>query len=104
MAEIKQWNFPTFEEWEARNYKWYGSIGNYNCVIEPFMFGTADTTFICAVSVDENPANIYSKQDIRRSKSIEDRDSDGLKFWYNSTIKSVGDEWQEYISKTYIND
>lgn len=100
--KIINWKFPKFEKWCKNDHEWKESIGEYNCSISISSWGGNGTTYMCAISTHFIPSNIYAYKIISQSETIKYEDRVGLCNWYNKTIKSVQNEWEYYIRKTYI--
>ena len=103
MANIINWNFPTFEEWCECNKEYEGTIGDYNCHIRAFSWCDKETEYMCAISTSLNPLNIYSDKIVRYSKTVGWDDEDQLRSWYEQTIKETQIVWEKYINEMYIN-
>lgn len=101
--EVVSWKFPSFENWCNNNHKWNGSIGEYNCSIDIFSWMENSAKYMCAVSTESIPSNIYAHRIILQSKEIKYDDVEELQNWYNKTVEYVNDKWKKYIFNTYTN-
>lgn len=107
MADVKQFNFISFEEWKERRFKWLDNIGDFYCSIALFEeggFGSKGNTYVAAISVEERPTNIYAKCVYRVKSPFINTiyNEEGLKNWYNSVIEDIKCKWTQYILSNYI--
>lgn len=99
---IVKWNFPRFENWIDNNKEWNGKIGDYYCSIKIWSWMEDCAEYICAISTDKIPTNLFAYRIISHSTIIKYEDENELCNWYNKTINQVHDEWEKYICETYI--
>ena len=108
---VKSFNFPSFESWRENNFEFSDVIGAYHCRIARFSYGITETVFRCAVSVSENPLNIYSDCIFNNAfcwRSHKDEfgnpvfDEITLKTWYEGIIIGLNNFWVQYLKSTYL--
>ena len=117
---IKEFNFPTFEEWnnigrgyggcdcEKRNYQ--ASLGDFNLHIRasgwctPTDGSSSYTEYQIAISTSHNPLNIYSETIFNKyhkyysQNEFKDRD---LQYWYEDVTCKANEAFKKYIVETY---
>jgi len=100
--KIRRLNLPTFEEWKSKNNEVTVELGAYRVEIRPFCWGAGCTKYGFAMSLANcNALNVYTE---RMFSSIFEHNGDvsKLKQWYDSTVSTFHDFWDEYISKLYL--
>ena len=104
---IKQFEFPTFDEWVNNGYDAYCSVGDYNCAIKAFSHSPDGTLYKCVISTHPVPLNMFASQVFHAafeySKGTPEADID-LRDWYNNVCKAANDRWNEFIMQTYLQE
>ena len=104
MFGVKQFYFPSFEEWDKRGRKLETSIGSYNLHFRASAWGPEETFYECSISPDPNPLNIYSAKIFKRSRSFKGTETKELEEWYNEVVRIVHEFWPKYIKETYYEN
>lgn len=99
--KVKHVQFPTFEEWKAKEYSWESKIGEYNIRIAIFSWGNKSTTYAFGVAACQNPLNIWSSRIYYEPFTCEN--GEGLEDWYNSQVSRFKEFWENYIKKNYLD-
>lgn len=100
--KIKRLSLPTFEEWNQKNNEVTIELGAYRVEICPFSWGKDYTEYGFAMSLSNcNALNIYTEK-LFSGIFEYNGDKDKLKQWYDSTVATFHDFWDEYINDLYF--
>lgn len=100
--KIKHFSLPTFEEWNSKNNEVTIQLGAYRVEIRPVCWGNGYTEYGFAMSLANcNALNVYTER-FFCSLFEHDGNANKLKEWYDSTIATFNDFWDEYISELYF--
>lgn len=109
ILRIKQFHFPSFEEWYGDgimgkvNYE--ETIGGLTCRIAESAWGCNGNPYNdyeVAVSSSGNPLNIYSPKIIHYKKKIRYDNTEEIKNWYEKTTNKVNQDWMQYIYNQFL--
>ena len=102
--DIKNFIFPTFEEWCENNRTCEIVLGAYKVTIESFCWSSNYIEYMFAVALKNTvPSNIYTSRFFQNSFKYEiQMPVDVLKKWYENIIKEFNDWWIEHIYTTYF--
>lgn len=102
--KVKQFVFPSFEEWVKKGNEVRVELGAYCCEVSPSAWRSDSTIYMLAASlVDRNPLNIYTPTMF--SRSFEDKgDNEELKTWYYTVTLEFNTFWQEHVKSTYLEE
>lgn len=102
--KVRHFNFPTFEEWQKKNYEVEMVLGAYKVEIGKFSWSNSGVRYAFAMSLSNcNPHNIYTDKLFSGSFEYEyDDDINKLKNWYDSTVATFCDFWEQYINAMYL--
>jgi len=102
---IKNWDFPSFEDWDKDDREYRATIGSYNCHIRMFSWSTIkdEITYKAAISISDNPLNVHSETIVRYFVGVSSTETDKLKQWYEDICKEMNLKWEEYILEEYID-
>ncbi len=104
MSEVKLFQFPSFEEWQRRKFKWSGKIGAFYCEIRSTCWGNDKTWYGCAISTYSNPLNIYVDPVVRCNFEWNHENLSDLKAWYEEVTHKVNEKWSAYIREKYLEE
>lgn len=100
---IKEFDFPSFENWKKSKYKWKSKIGEHWCEISIVSSGENTILCICAISSHDQPFNIYAENQFRYSSGyIDYKKESKLKLWYDDAIQKANTKWVEYVQNQYL--
>lgn len=102
--KVKEFNLPTFDEWNNNDNKYVGNIGGYICDIEAFSWNVngKSINYEFAVACNQNPLNIYSETKFRRTFKYIKGEEDKLRDWYNKTCEEFKEFWIKFIKETFL--
>lgn len=102
--KIKRFNIPTFEEWRKYNREIRKELGAYCVEIRAVAWHAEYTMYQFAVALsNSNACNIYTKRFF--SKIFRDSgDENKLKEWYEDTVQTFHNFWEEHIKNTYLEN
>ena len=102
--KVRHFKFPTFEEWQKKNYEVEMVLGAYKVEIGKFSWGDSSVRYAFAMSLSNcNPHNIYTNKLFSGLFDYEYKDDiNKLKNWYDSTVATFYDFWERYINAMYL--
>ena len=98
--KAKIFNFPSFDEWVKQKCEWIGYIKEFTCKVAVVGWGCNGNKYNdyqMAISVYNNPTNIYTPKIYNNSIRITFDDKEKLKIWYENAIEEANAEWEKYI-------
>lgn len=102
--KVRHFNLPTFEEWRQKNNEVEIVLGAYCVRIAKFSWNHSSVEYIFAMSLaNRNPLNVYTDKlfNGKFEYKYED-DISELKRWYDSTVATFYDFWEQYINSLYL--
>ena len=101
-CKIKHLDLPTFEEWKLNNNEATIQHGAYRVEIRAFCWGKGYAQYGFAMSLSNcNALNVFTNK-LFSSFFEHYGDAIKLKQWYDSTVVTFNDFWEEYINELYI--
>lgn len=102
--KVRRFSLPTFEEWRKKNYEVEMVLGAYKVEIGKFSWSDSGVRYAFAMSLSNcNPHNIYTNKLFSGLFDYEYKDDIGkLKNWYESTVSTFYDFWEQYINAMYL--
>lgn len=102
--KVRRFNLPTYEEWKERNHKAEVNLGAYRVEIRTFCWGNGYTEYDFAMALSNcNVLNVFTEKLFSSSfKHVYEDGEDGLKNWYDSTVATFYDFWEQYINAMYL--
>ena len=102
--KVRHFKFPTFEEWQKKNYEIELVLGAYKVEIGKFSWSNSGVRYAFAMSLSNcNPHNIYTDKLFSGLFEYEYKDDiNKLKSWYDSTVATFYDFWEQYINAMYL--
>lgn len=102
--KVRHFNFPTFEEWQKKNYEVEMVVGAYKVEVGKFSWSNSGVRYAFAMSLSNcNPNNIYTDKLFSGLFDYEYKDDiNKLKNWYDSTVATFYDFWEQYINALYL--
>jgi len=102
--KVRRFNLPTFEEWKKKNYEVEMVLGAYKVEIGKFSWSNSGARYAFAMSLSNcNPHNIYTNKLFSGLFDYEYKDDiNNLKNWYDSTVATFYDFWEQYINTMYL--
>lgn len=97
---VKCFDFPLFDEWVKQKCEWIGHINEFTCKVAVVGWGCNGNRYNdyqLAISVCDNPTNIYSPKIYNNFNKCKFDDKENLKIWYESAIENANFEWEKYI-------
>ena len=107
---MKQFNFPTYEKWLNMKKEYISRVGDYNCKIAAVGWtcnhedNIYQTTYQCAISIYNNPTNIYTPKTFSDSITLNNDEESSLKWWYNNITDKANIEFAKYIQENYLEE
>lgn len=102
--KVKLFKTPTFDEWCKRGKKFETHLGPYILRIDTFSWGNTEATYQIGVSANQNPLNVYSTPDFKRSVTVKYDETDKLHEWYERVTAELNEFWENYILLTYFEE
>ena len=102
--KVRHFNLPTFEEWQKKDYEVEVLLGAYKVEIGKFSWSSSGVRYAFAMSLSNcNPHNIYTDKLFSGLFDYEYKDDiSKLKSWYDSTVATFYDFWEQYINAIYL--
>ena len=102
--KVRRFNLPTFEEWKQKNNSVEITLGAYRVEIRAFCWGNGYTEYAFAMALSNcNALNVYTdKLFSSRFKYEYETGEMGLKNWYDSTVATFYDFWEQHIKAMYF--
>lgn len=102
--KVRRFNLPTFEEWQKKKNEVKVNLGAYRVEIRPFCWGDGYTAYGFAMALSNcNALNVYTDKLFSSSfKHGYEADENELKQWYDSTVATFHDFWEQYITGEYL--
>ncbi len=102
--KVRRFNLPTFEEWKQKNKGVEIVLGAYRVEIRTIAWGDGYTKYGFAMALSNcNAHNIYTDRLFSSEFKYEyQAGEDGLMQWYDSTVATFYDFWNQYINAMYL--
>ena len=101
---MKTFQFPPFETWDQTK-QFRQKIGAYTCEIGAFSMGIhGSSTYVAAISTDDNPLNIYADKIMAERLEIARSEKGMLRAWYEKVTSVFNKKWEAFLKRTYFED
>ena len=100
---VKLFQFPSFEDWDAKKREFKETIGEFTCVFHPTCWhcNSSITRYECAIASCDNPTNIYVRPVVSWAFECDSTDTDLIKSRYNEAVREIHSRWINYIETNY---
>lgn len=102
MAEVRQFQFPSFDDWYQNDCQWKGKIGSHYCEVHATCWGHDETWYGCAIATYDVPLNVYVDPVARYNFTWDHKNLDDLRAGYEKAISEVNARWVKYIQEQYL--
>lgn len=101
---VKLFQFPSFEEWDAKKREFKETIGEFTCVFHPtcWHINSSITRYECAIASCDNPTNIYVRPVVSWAFECDSTDTELVKSMYDRSVREVHARWINYIESNYM--
>ena len=100
-CNVKQFKLPTFEEWQENGKKIEVFLGAYRVEIRMFCLDGGYTECVFSmIPYDGVGVNVYAEKIFSSYFNLALGIS--LKQWYDSTVETFYDFWEQYVNTSYI--